>query len=184
MRILRGQYAGRQLTSPGGKVRPTPEEVRDACLTLVAGELPGARVLDLFAGSGAVGLEALSRGAKSADFVDNGPAALHSLKANVAALRTTKWSRIFKHDVIPWIAALEAGAYRIAYVDPPYGSKKLDRVVERWAEVPFADILILEHEKGHEIGAAGEHYDFDGPTRITVLRAPIPLEGLAYGRTD
>src|SRR5690242_4713771 len=131
MRIIRGTHAGRQLTSPGGDVRPTPEAVRERALDLLEQDLAGARVLDLFAGSGALGLEALSRGAKSVDFVENGPPALHALKANVAALRETRRCRIFKKDAVQWIEALEAGAYRVAFVDPPYGSAKLDRVVER-----------------------------------------------------
>ena len=171
MRILKGKHAGRWLTSPGGNVRPTPEEVRDRCVELVEEELRGERVVDLFAGSGALGLEALSRGARSVDFVESGPAALHSLKANVAALRETKRCRIFKRDAIQWIEGLEPSAYRVAFVDPPYGSKKLDRVVQRWLQVPFADVLVLEHDKGHEIPARGKRYDFAGPTRVTVLRA-------------
>ena len=171
MRILKGKYAGRELTSPGGRVRPTPEAVRDACLSLVGDELDGARFLDLFAGSGAVGLGALSRGARYVDFVENGAAALHSLKANVAALRATKRSRIFKRDALPWIQTLEPGAYRIAFVDAPYGSKKLDRVIECWKDTPFSDVLILEHDKDHEIGMKGKRYDLAGSTRITILRA-------------
>jgi 16S rRNA (guanine966-N2)-methyltransferase len=171
MRILRGKHAGRQLTSPGKQVRPTPEHVRDECLKLVDRDLDGARFLDLFSGSGAVGLEALSRGARSVDFVENGPAALHSLKANVAALHQTKRSRIFKRDAIPWVQRLEVGTYQIAFADAPYGSKKLDRIIERWTDVAFADIFIVEHAKDHEIKAKGKRYDFGGPTRITVLRA-------------
>ncbi len=170
MRIVGGRFADRKLTSPGGKVRPTPEMVRAKCLDLVADEVAGARVLDLFAGSGALGLEALSRGAKSVDFVENGRSALHSLKANVAALRVTKWTRVFKRDVIPWIQTAEADAYAIAFVDPPYGSRKLDRVIEQWKRVPFADILIVEHEKGHDLGVKGKRYDFEGQTRVTVIR--------------
>ena len=170
MRILKGKHAGRDLTSPGRSVRPTPEAVRDTCLSLVGKEINGARFLDLFAGSGAVGLEAFSRGARYVDFVENGPAALHSLKANVAALRATKRCRIFKKDALPWIRSLEEGAYGIAFVDAPYGSKKLDRVIEYWRETPFADILILEHHKEHEIGMEGKRYDFEGATRITLLR--------------
>lgn len=171
MRILKGRHAGRQLTSPGREVRPTPEHVRDRCLSLVEEELRDARVLDLFAGSGAMGLEALSRGARSVDFVENGASALHSLKANVAALHATKRSRIFKRDALPWIQALEAGSYRLALVDPPYRSKKLDRVIERWKAVPFADILIVEHATDHEIAAKGKRYSFEGPTQVTILRA-------------
>lgn len=171
MRILKGKHAGRVLTSPGARVRPTPEVVRDRSLTLVADELAGARVLDLFAGSGAIGLEALSRGARSVDFVENGPAALHALKANIAALGVRKETRIFKRDVLKWIEGLEPGAYAIAYTDPPYNSKKLDRALEHWKRIPFADVLIVEHDRGHPIAVKGKRYDFEGATRITVLRA-------------
>lgn len=172
MRILKGRHAGRHLTSPGGGVRPTPETVRDRALALLAEELDGARFVDLFAGTGAVGLEALSRGAASVDLVENGPSALHALKANVASLRERKRVRIFKRDAIPWIGSLEVGAYDIAYVDPPYGSRKLDRIVERWLEVPFARILLVEHDAEHAVGATGRSWSFEGRTRITLLRAP------------
>lgn len=170
MRILGGEHAGRHLTSPGGRVRPTPEPVRERSLELVADDVKDARVVDLFAGTGSLGLEALSRGARSVDFVENAPSALHALKANVAALRAKRKTRIFKRDVIPWIEALPAGAYDVAFVDPPYGSKKLDRVLERWREVPFADVLVVEHAKDHDLGPGGKRYDFEGPTRLTILR--------------
>jgi 16S rRNA (guanine966-N2)-methyltransferase len=128
-------------------------------------------VLDLFAGSGALGLEALSRGARSVDFVESGGAALHALKANVAALRETRRCRIFKKDALPWIESLEAGAYRVCFVDPPYGSAKLDRVLERWRAVPFADVLVVEHDREQRVEGRGKRYAFAGPTRLTILRA-------------
>jgi 16S rRNA (guanine966-N2)-methyltransferase len=174
MRILQGKHAGRWLASPGGDVRPTPEAVRDRAVALVEADFRGGRVLDLFAGTGALGLEALSRGAISADFVENGSSALHALKANVAALRETKRTRIFKKDAIPWVDALEADAYAVAFADPPYGSAKLDRIVARWREVPFARVLVFEHAKDHRLDVLGlkaKHYDFEGPTRVTILRA-------------
>ena len=170
MRILKGKHAGRHLTSPAGRVRPTPEDVRDRCVSLVEDDFRSGAVLDLFSGSGALGLEALSRGARSVDFVENGSAALHSLKANVAALRERNRCRIFKRDAIPWIDQLEAGSYAVCFVDPPYGSRKLDRVVDRWRTVPFADVLVLEHSKEQDVGD-GKRYDFPGPTRVTILRA-------------
>jgi len=171
VRILKGKFAGRSLVSPGRRVRPTPEGVRDRCLDTLADDIQGCRFLDLFAGSGAVGLEAISRGARSSDFVENGAAALHALKANVAALRIGKKARIYKKDVIPWIQRLGVSSYGVAWVDPPYGSRKLDRVVERWREVHFVDVLILEHDREHVIAAKGEQFDFEGPTRVTILRA-------------
>jgi 16S rRNA (guanine966-N2)-methyltransferase len=170
MRIVAGAWAGRDLVSPGGRVRPTAEHVRDRWLTLLAGSLPCARVLDLFAGSGALGLEALSRGAAAADFVENGPASLHSLKANVAAFRIRDRARIFKRDAIPFVEALEAGAYDIAFADPPYGSRKADRVVKRWLEVPFSRILSVEHAHDHPLPGRGASYDFE-ETRLTIFTA-------------
>jgi 16S rRNA (guanine966-N2)-methyltransferase len=141
-------------------------------LALVAGELPGARFVDLFAGTGAVGLEALSRGATSADLVENGASALHALKANVAALRERKRTRIFKRDAIPWVQKLDVGAYDIAYVDPPYGSRKLDRILDRWMEVPFARVVVVEHDAEHPVRATGRSWSLGSRTRLTLLRAP------------
>lgn len=172
MRIIGGRWAGRDLVSPGARIRPTAEDVRARWLDLLEDSLEGARVLDLFAGSGALGLEALSRGATSVDFVENGAASLHSLKANVAALRVTKRSRIFKRDAIPFVEALSEGAYDIAFADPPYGSRKLDRVVSRWHEVPFASILGVEHQREHRLEGSAKRYDFPGETRVTLFRAP------------
>ncbi len=170
MRIVKGKWAGRDLTSPGGSVRPTAEGVRSGWLDLLDQELAGARVLDLFSGSGALGLEALSRGARYVDFVENGPAALHALKANVAALRVKPRARIFKQDAIPFVERLAENAYDMALADPPYGSAKLDRVLGAWRRAPFARILAFEHAKDHVIEWKGKQYDFGGPTRVTVLR--------------
>jgi 16S rRNA (guanine966-N2)-methyltransferase len=83
--------------------------------------LPGARILDLFAGTGALGLEALSRGAATADFVETRASSLHALKANIALLRVKGRTRVFKKDALPFAAALSEGRYHIAFVDPPYG---------------------------------------------------------------
>ena len=104
-------------------------------------EVKDARCLDLFAGTGALGLEALSRGAKSCDFIENGPSAIHSLKANVAALRARNYTRIFDRDAIPFVERITQVAYDVAFADPPYGSRKLDRIIARWIEQPFSIIL-------------------------------------------
>jgi 16S rRNA (guanine966-N2)-methyltransferase len=153
LRIVKGKFAGRTLTSPNDfRVRPTAEHVRAGLLSMVHADLPDARVLDLFAGTGALGLEALSRGAKSADFVETRPASLHALKANVAMLRGVKdKTRIFKRDALPFAAALTEGSYDIAFVDPPYGSKMLDRVLESWLANRFSRVLAIEHATAHEL---------------------------------
>jgi 16S rRNA (guanine966-N2)-methyltransferase len=140
-------------------------------MQLVQTDLAGARVLDLFAGTGAVGLEALSRGAASCDFVENHPSALHSLKANVAVLRVRDRTRIFKHDAIPFTERLEPGSYDVAFADPPYGSRKLDRVLSYWAEVPFSTVLLVEHAPDHALPLRGSTRHL-GDAAVTVYRAP------------
>lgn len=150
MRIVGGRWAGTDLTSPGGRVRPTAEALRVACMELLGGALKGARVLDLFSGTGALGLEALSRGAASVDFVENGPPALHALKANVARLRARDRTRIFKRDAVPFVEALERGAYDVALADPPYASRIPERVVGAWRAIPYATVLVVEHAADRE----------------------------------
>jgi 16S rRNA (guanine966-N2)-methyltransferase len=150
-------------------VRPTAEVVRDPWLGMLEPYLDGARVLDLFAGTGALGLEALSRGARYADFVEQYPASLHALKANVAALRAKDRVRIFKKDALPFAAALEAGSYDIAFADPPYESRQLDRLIEIWQAVPFARILTVEHAATHRLPPGGMRRVFED-TAITTYR--------------
>jgi len=171
MRIFGGRWAGVELLSPGERVRPTREPLRDACMRHLATDLLAARVVDLFAGTGAVGLEALSRGAKSCDFVENGTSAIHALKANVAKVRSPHRIRVFLKDVIPFVERLAAGAYDIAYCDPPYESKKLDRVVSQWLKVPFARILVVEHAPEHTFGASGGVTLRVDESMVTILRA-------------
>jgi 16S rRNA (guanine966-N2)-methyltransferase len=168
--------------SPAGRVRPTTEVVREAIMELIAADLTGARVVDLFAGTGAIGLEALSRGAKYCDFVENSPSALHSLKANVAALRAREKSRIYDRDVIPFVERLEADRYDIAIADPPYDSRKLNRVIARWQEVPFSRLLVLEHATGHEGVPSGEQREI-AETTVTMLRIETEAQG-DDGRAD
>jgi 16S rRNA (guanine966-N2)-methyltransferase len=170
MRIVAGRWAGQDLVSPSGRVRPTAEPLRTAIMELIAADLPGARVADLFAGTGALGLEALSRGARSCDFVEIDAAAIHALRANVARFRLGTRARVFVRDAIPFAERLPAGAYDIVIADPPYGSRKLDRIVQRWHEVPFAPLLVLEHAVDHPDPPRGTTRRV-GDGAVTVLRA-------------
>jgi 16S rRNA (guanine966-N2)-methyltransferase len=170
MRIVGGKYAGRDLTSPNDfRVRPTAEHVRAAILDALAAEVRDARVLDLFAGTGALGLEALSRGAARADFVETRPASLHALKANVVALRMRERTRIFKRDALPFAALLAEDSYDIAFVDPPYGSRMLDRVLEGWQARGFARVLVAEHARTHELPMGARRIALDDTT-VTFYR--------------
>jgi len=138
-------------------------------------------VLDVFAGSGALGLEALSRGAISSDFVENGAEALHALKANVAGLRETNRARIFKRDAIPFVEALESGRYDIAFVDAPYGSKKADRIIRAWAACPFARVLGVEHARDQVLPCPElrGRTRFNGETGVTIYQTSV-----AHGKTS
>ena len=171
MRILRGRWADTDLVSPGRRVRPTAEAVRDAWLNWIEDDLEGARVLELFAGTGALGLEALSRGAASVDFVESGAPALHALKANVAKLRVKKGAtRIFKRDAIPYCEALPEGRYDLCLADPPFGSRMADRIVRRWLEVPYATVLAVETAADHaRLPGKGRRRTFDASS-VTVYR--------------
>jgi 16S rRNA (guanine966-N2)-methyltransferase len=150
-------------------VRPTAEGVRAWLLDQLAADLSGARVLDLFAGTGALGLEAMSRGALSADFVETRPSSLHALKANIALLRLVKRTRVFKRDALPFAGALKADSYDLAFADPPYGSKMLDRVIDSWQKNRFARILAVEHAKTHDLPKGAVRQTFDD-TSITIYR--------------
>jgi 16S rRNA (guanine966-N2)-methyltransferase len=168
MRIVGGKFAGRNLTSPNDfRVRPTGEQVRAAMVGMLGAELQDARILDLFAGTGALGLEAMSRGARYADFLEIRPSSLHALKANIAALGVQKKTRVFKRDALPYAAALPAGSYDIVFVDPPYNSKMLDRLIETWQAVPFARIFAAEHAAGHVLPPGGRRRLFDD-TAVTI----------------
>ena len=150
-------------------MRPTAEHVRAALLDMLAADVPNARVLDLFAGTGALGLEAISRGARNADFVEMRPASLHALRANVAALRLRDRTRIFKRDALPFAAALEPDSYDLAFADPPYGSRMLDRVIDSWLARRFSRVLAVEHERAHELPRGVERRTLED-TAITIYR--------------
>jgi 16S rRNA (guanine966-N2)-methyltransferase len=121
MRVIAGRYGGRRLIAPAGRdVRPTGDRVREALFAML-GDVTGTRVLDLFAGSGALGLEALSRGAATATFVDRAPAALRALRANLAALAVDA-AELHRRDALGFAreAARNAHQYDLVFLDPPY----------------------------------------------------------------
>jgi 16S rRNA (guanine966-N2)-methyltransferase len=171
MRIVGGRFAGTDLVSPAGRVRPSAEALRDAWLGTLTRDLAGARVLDLFAGTGALGLEALSRGAASVDFVENGPPALHALRANVARLRAKANTRVFVRDAMSFVEGLEAGAYDIAFADPPYTSKLSGRIVELWKSKPFARVLGVEHSGEVTLSGRAAVHRRVGEGAFTIFKA-------------
>jgi 16S rRNA (guanine966-N2)-methyltransferase len=173
MRIVAGTWGGRIIQAPPGRgTRPTTDRVREAWMSTVAPGLPGARVLDLFAGSGALGLEALSRGASHCTFIEHDVKALAALKANVKALDAADRVDVFRADALKFAAGLDAGAFDLAFADPPYGKGFARELAETFAATPFAALLCIEHGKDDVLpdlpGARSRRY---GDTWITYLPA-------------
>jgi 16S rRNA (guanine966-N2)-methyltransferase len=152
-------------------VRPTGDRVREAWMSIVQLHLPDATVLDLFAGSGALGLEALSRGARRADFVENHPVSLRALAANLATLGAEDAAVVHRTDVLRFVDGLTAGTYDVAFADPPYRQGLAGAVAERWLAVPFASLLGVEHESREAMPPGGDTRRY-GTTAITLYRLP------------
>ncbi len=171
MRIVAGEFGGRRLVVPrDGRVRPTADRVREAWMSIVAPELPGARVLDLFAGSGALGLEALSRGASHATFVELAPASLEALRGNIDDLGVGEPATVRRGDALRFVQGLDAGAYDVAFADPPYNVDAADRLVALFRVTPFARILSIEHPADRRV--AGDDTRRYGDTAVTFCQAP------------
>lgn len=139
-------------------------------MSIVNADLPDARVLDLFAGSGALGLEALSRGAAVVDFVEIAPRSLAALRANADALGAGSAAVIHRADALRFVERLDAQAYDVAFADPPYDLGLATRLAEWWLEVPFADVLGIEHRVDEVLPGNGDRRRYGG-TVITFLRA-------------
>lgn len=174
LRIIAGEFKGRRLRTPaGGAVRPTSDRVREAWFSILQARLADARVLDLCAGSGALGLEALSRGARSADFVETQRASLAALRANVATLEVEDRVTIHRMDALRFAARLQPGQYDVAFADPPYASDLAGRILGLFHATPFAGLLAVEHAAGRAVGAApGDDTRRYGDTAITFAYAP------------
>ena len=145
-RIVSGTWRGRRLAVPkDSRVRPTAERVREAWLQILSTDLPGARVLDLFAGSGALGLEALSRGALHATFVELNQPSLMALRENIASLNAAEQAVVQPGDALRVAAGLEPDAYDIVLADPPFTIDYAERLAALWRQRPFSPILAIEH---------------------------------------
>lgn len=178
MRIIAGEWRGRKLAAPAGaSTRPTGDRVRETLFSMLAsrlGTFADLRVADLYAGSGALGLEALSRGAAFACFVDNDPAAVGAIRANVAALGAGDRAK-----VLPCSAAkLPAGdRFDLIFADPPYapgsGSQALEQILQAcWAAA--GAWLAIETERGDAVDPQGCTVEAErdvGRARVTLLRS-------------
>ncbi len=166
MRVVGGYLGGRRLlTVPGKETRPTSDRVKEALFGMLGERVEGARVLDLFAGTGALGIEALSRGAREATFVEADPAAVAAIRANLAATGLAGGTVVVA-DALRFLRDA-GGHFDLAFVDPPYSFAAWADVLER---LPAA-VAVLESRRPVEPGPGWEvtrsaRY---GDTAVTVV---------------
>ena len=164
MRVIAGVARGRRLAVPGGRdVRPTSDRVREAVFSSLVSmsAVEGARVLDLFAGSGALGIEALSRGAAAATFVDHDRRVIDTIRANLDVTGLAAQASVVCDDALGYVAA-HSEAVDLAFVDPPYAFDAWDELLGRLR----AGVVVLESDRPQPLA-----------TRFEVLRTK------AYGGT-
>jgi len=179
LRVSGGEARGRRLKAPKN-IRPTQGMVKQAIFNMVGPRIEGATVVDLFAGSGALGIEALSRGASRVTFVDQQPRGLAILRQNLDALGFKDRSDVIRGDVVHW---LEAGpsvlsAADFVFLDPPYDDAVLDRVLKVLDRIVTPSSVFVEHSKRQQLPELSRlRVDRErryGDTVVTVLIAGLP----------
>lgn len=183
MRIVAGRFRGARLAAPkGDATRPTSDKVREGLFNIlehgVGFGIEGARVLDLFAGSGALGLEALSRGAKYALFIDDSAAARGVIRRNIETLQLTGVARIWRRSATELGPAGNVAPFDLVFLDPPYGRGLGERALDSaraggW--IASGGVAVLEEETRAEIAMPEGFEEIDrrayGDTQIVILRA-------------
>ena len=180
MRVIAGEYRGRRLAAPSGSIaRPTTDRVKEAMFGVIQFDVAGARVLDAFAGSGALGIEALSRGATHADFVEKDPVCLKALEENVKAVGADN-ARIHRGDLLKLLPKL--GPYDLMLLDPPYDDDLYVPVLEQARDYGILSdgaIIVAECRKS---------FDLSVPIGYNLTKrkeyGDISLLFLAYGETE
>jgi 16S rRNA (guanine966-N2)-methyltransferase len=176
LRVAGGEARGRRLKTPKG-IRPTQGVVKQAIFNLVGPGIESAHVIDLFAGSGAIGIEALSRGAAGVIFVDREPRGLAILRQNLEALDLKERAHVVRGDVVRWLEGSSEDIVRAGFVflDPPYDDVVLDRALKVLDRQVIDATVVAEHSRRHELpGLARLQVDRQrryGDTMVTVLRA-------------
>lgn len=163
MRVITGSARGIQLKTPEGmQTRPTTDRVKEALFSIIHFDIPGARVLDLFGGTGQLGIEALSRGAASATFVDQSDAACKLIKENLRRTKFETVGKVIRGDYLEYLARCRE-QYDIILLDPPYAEVFLETALKRIAEIDIlrsGGIIVAERPLGKDLP-----WEFEGFTR-------------------
>ena len=175
LRVSGGEARGRRLKTPKN-IRPTQGLVKQAIFNMAGPSIEGASVLDLFAGSGALGIEALSRGAASVTFVDRQPRGLDILRQNLEVLGLKERAKVVRSDVVRWLEASPDAIKGAGFVflDPPYEDVVLDRALKVLDREVAGAIVMAEHSRRQELPQLSrltvDRQRRYGDTIVTVLR--------------
>jgi len=178
MRVISGKARGVVLKTPQGLLtRPTADRVKEALFSIIQFDLPAARVLDLFGGTGQLGIEALSRGAKSAVFVDAQDAACRLIKENLKKTRLEDQAQVVRGDYMSYLTRCK-NQFDIVFLDPPYAEKFLENALKKLSEIDILEsggIIVAERPVEKELSLNLEGFsrsrDYKyGNTLLTLYR--------------
>ena len=163
MRVITGKARGIQLKTPDGMLtRPTADRVKEALFSIINFDVPGSKVLDLFGGTGQLGIEALSRGAASAVFVDAREDSCRLIRENLKRTRLESSAKVIRSDYLDYLNRCRE-QYNIIFLDPPYAEVFLENAIKRITEIDILQsdgIIVAERPLGKELP-----WEFDGYTR-------------------
>lgn len=163
MRVIAGKARGIQLNTPDGMLtRPTADRVKEALFSIIQFDLPGARVLDLFGGTGQLGIEALSRGASKAVFVDSRREACQLIRSNLKKTHMEPDAIVVQSDYLEYLNRCKE-RFDLILLDPPYAEVFLETAIKRITEIDILQsggIIVAEHPLGKELP-----WEFEGYTR-------------------
>lgn len=178
MRVITGKARGVQLKTPEGfQTRPTTDRVKEAMFSIIHFDIPGARVLDLFGGTGQLGIEALSRGAKSAVFVDGSEKACALIRDNLKRARLEKDGKVVRSDYLDYLKRCRE-TFDIILLDPPYAEVFLENALKSISEIDILQtggIIVTERPLGKDLPWEFEGFDRSrdykyGKTLLTIYR--------------
>ena len=178
MRVITGKARGVQLKTPDGlTTRPTADRVKEALFSIIQFDIPGARVLDLFGGTGQLGIEALSRGAKSAVFVDAGEPACKLIRENLRRTKLESDAKVIRSDYLEYLKRCR-DAFDIIFLDPPYAEVFLENAMNCIGEIDILQsggIIVTERPLGKDLNVElsgferSKDYKY-GKTLLTIYR--------------
>lgn len=164
MRVIAGTARSLPLKAPEGlDTRPTTDRIKETLFNILQNDVPGSVFVDLFAGSGAIGIEAISRGAKKAYFAENAAGPLQCIIQNLQFTKFMDQATVLKQDAVAALANIHEKHVDVIFMDPPYGTGQDRRVLEALASMPYVDeeTLIIVEEEVHADFSYAEDLGFD-----------------------